>query len=93
MMTNFGLKPSAISLPAVGHHCAVAGVGAGGGAHIGERLLDVAERVVEVLHLDEVLLLPLREGIVVGFFMPIPSQRVRRTTLSTATASSMPAKR
>ena len=37
-----------------------------------ERRVGLAERVVEVLHLDEVLLLPLREGIVVGFFMSIP---------------------
>ena len=33
-----------------------------------ERRVGLAESVVEVLHLDEVLLLPLREGIVVGFF-------------------------
>jgi len=33
-----------------------------------ERRVGLAKRVVEVLHLDEVLLLPLREGIVVGFF-------------------------
>ena len=33
-----------------------------------ERRVGLAESVVEVLHLDEVLLLPLREGIVVGLF-------------------------
>ena len=33
-----------------------------------ERRVGFLRQVVEVLHLDEVLLLPLREGIVVGFF-------------------------
>ena len=33
-----------------------------------ERRVGLSCQVVEILHLDEVLLLPLREGIVVGFF-------------------------